>query len=333
MIKQAKTAEAPLRYIEARLVCRLSTDALFSAYKGSMLRGALGASLRKGLCMTRNRDCRACILSRNCVFPAIFSPLPAQDQPAPPPFCLEPDPGQRREYSQGEEFGFNLKLFGFCAEYLPFFVQAFRMAGETGLGDPARPGKFALAAVICQGQSIYDAASDSLETPQPQYLPQPCPGSASGSPARLDLRILSPLRHKNGNQFSARLEFADLFHLILRRIRALYLADKRAWSMDGEDYAALLARAQAAKTIRSSLQWRDWTRYSSRQETRMKFGGLLGDIAYAGDIAVFANLLKFAEIAHLGKQTSFGLGRIGADWSQGANSGQTATQNCKAENI
>lgn len=277
-----------------------------------MLRGALGASLRRGLCMTRARDCAACILARDCLFPRIFSPLPGAK--AAPPFCLVPDENPKSRYEAGEIFEFSLKLFAYGVEYLPFFIQAYRMAGENGLGSTGEPGKFVIERVMSQGQSIYDPQSDNLSKPAVLELPdceEPAPRSGQRG---VILRLCTPLRHKADNRISANLEFGDLFHLILRRIRALYLLEGRQWAMARDKYELLSRSAAAIRIDGNNLHWQDWTRYSSRQKSYMQFGGLTGEIIYQGNAGPFASLLRLGQLAHIGKQTSFGLGRIVAEY-------------------
>jgi len=41
----------------------------------------------------------------------------------------------------------------------------------------------------------------------------------------------------------------------------------------------------------------------------MKLGGLIGDIVYYGPITPFKPLLEAGELLHVGKGTSFGLGK------------------------
>jgi CRISPR/Cas system endoribonuclease Cas6 (RAMP superfamily) len=41
----------------------------------------------------------------------------------------------------------------------------------------------------------------------------------------------------------------------------------------------------------------------------MKFGGLIGSITYEGKFDKFLPLLKLGEFIHIGKNTTFGLGK------------------------
>ena len=42
----------------------------------------------------------------------------------------------------------------------------------------------------------------------------------------------------------------------------------------------------------------------------MFMGGLVGSVIYEGDLGEYLPLIEFSEKAHLGKNTSFGLGKI-----------------------
>jgi hypothetical protein len=71
----------------------------------------------------------------------------------------------------------------------------------------------------------------------------------------------------------------------------------------------LASEADGVAVTSSTLQWRDWKRYSSRQQTSMKLGGLVGTVTYAGDLTPFLPLLLAGEVLHAGKATAFGLGK------------------------
>jgi len=58
------------------------------------------------------------------------------------------------------------------------------------------------------------------------------------------------------------------------------------------------------------LRWSDWTRYSSRQKTRMQLGGVTGRFVLSGEgLAEHWPVLWRGQWWHIGKTTSMGLGR------------------------
>lgn len=69
--------------------------------------------------------------------------------------------------------------------------------------------------------------------------------------------------------------------------------------------------AQQAATIVSekNLHWRDWTRYSSRQQQKMALGGVVGNWKLSGDLTLFMPFLHLGQWLHVGKEATFGLGR------------------------
>ena len=110
------------------------------------------------------------------------------------------------------------------------------------------------------------------------------------------------------NRLQAELPFHVLTRAILRRISLLDTCFG-----EGEpplDYKGLIARAQAVKVVRSSIRWFDWQRYSYRQDKAMLLGGVTGEATYAGDMNEYMPLIRFAEKVHLGKATTFGLGKF-----------------------
>ena len=73
------------------------------------------------------------------------------------------------------------------------------------------------------------------------------------------------------------------------------------------DFAELKRTAEACKG-QGVLEWRDWARYSGRQQRRMKLGGVTGSYEISGDLAPFAPFLRAGELIHLGKNATLGLG-------------------------
>jgi CRISPR/Cas system endoribonuclease Cas6 (RAMP superfamily) len=46
----------------------------------------------------------------------------------------------------------------------------------------------------------------------------------------------------------------------------------------------------------------------------MQFGGVVGSVAYQGYLSEFLPLMDLAEKLHIGKQSTFGLGKIEYSW-------------------
>ncbi|MDI9571327.1 MAG: CRISPR system precrRNA processing endoribonuclease RAMP protein Cas6 [Pseudomonadota bacterium] len=199
--------------------------------------------------------------------------------------------------------------------------EAFAMAagGEPGpfplAADPGRSPAGGEAAPLSETAAA-NAASFSVSAPVSPGAPprKRRPGAtkpreeAPPVPEGLEVELLTPLRLKYMNRLGASLPFHVLIRASLRRVAALC-----HYYGDGEpalDYRGLTARAQAVAADETDLFWFDWERYSSRQDQRMLMGGITGRVRYTGEIGEFLPLLRFCEKVHLGKQTTFGLGRI-----------------------
>ena len=85
----------------------------------------------------------------------------------------------------------------------------------------------------------------------------------------------------------------------------------RDWDADGplvDNFGSLLA-ASANIRDKKRLVWRDWTRFSSRQQQKMTLGGVIGEWTLSGTLTPFLPFLRLGEWLHVGKEASFGLGR------------------------
>ncbi|HEV2499332.1 MAG TPA: CRISPR system precrRNA processing endoribonuclease RAMP protein Cas6 [Terriglobia bacterium] len=109
--------------------------------KGNTLRGAFGSSFRRLVCVPECRNAHACPLAESCPYKLIFEPSPPQgsdrlskNQDIPRPFIFRPPLDLKTSYEAGETFEFDLVLLGTAANYLPYFVLAFREVVSAGFG-------------------------------------------------------------------------------------------------------------------------------------------------------------------------------------------------------
>ena len=123
----------------------------------------------------------------------------------------------------------------------------------------------------------------------------------------LAISLLTPLRLRFDGHITDKIEFHVLIRNLLRRISSLsYFHCGEKFQVD---FKGLIEKAKAVNQIKSDIHWYDWKRYSTRQEEWMSLGGVTGTVSYEGDISDFMLLLRLGEYVHVGKGTSFGLGK------------------------
>ena len=293
--------------------CTLLDDALLPPYKGSTFRGAFGSALKRAVCVAKRQECPTCLLSSRCVYAQTFESSSQESEGShikaspPVPYIIEPPLNTHTHFAAGSPFDFSLLLFGKANESLPYFVYAFEIMGEAGIGKKLRGqrGRFALNTVKKAGAVIYDSDSKKLKSSKTEDVVI-IPALQTPDTSTVRVNLLTPLRLKHNNMLSSELPFHTLVRAMLRRISGLF-----EHFGDGEpllDYRGLIARAQDITIENSSLRWHDWERYSNRQEQAMMMGGLIGSVVYSGSLAPYLPLFELCKNLHIGKQSSFGLG-------------------------
>jgi hypothetical protein len=229
----------------------------------------------------------------------------------PHPFVLEPPGTEQVTFSKGSAFSIDLLLFGFANDYLAYFVYAFEEMGRLGLGRSlgGRRASFQLVRVTRGSEIVYDPQDGTFQKPSVQALQlRPIRESPTQAISTITVTLETPLRLKFANEFSADLPFHVLVRGMLRRVSVLN--EHFGAGEPDLDYRGLVARAEKISTVKSTIRWFDWERYSNRQDRAMLMGGIIGEITYGGCLDEFVPLLEYCEIVHVGKATAFGLGKI-----------------------
>ena len=121
-------------------------------------------------------------------------------------------------------------------------------------------------------------------------------------------RTMTRLKFQGG--LEDRPEFHVLIRSLLRRTSSLlYFHHGTRLDMD---FRGFISQAETVRLAALNTRWVDWERYSSRQDTRMKLGGLVGTATYEFNDARLAEFflpwLVLGEYVHVGKGCTFGLG-------------------------
>lgn len=317
MIESNQTLQLPIaRY---RFIAQVQTPLNLPDFAAATLRGAFGLALKSLVCLFGNRACSGCTLVQRCAYPAIFevqaAPVSSDRMPqgvkrlAPYSIEIPHIPGGRR-LAPGDRLEFDMVLTGReVLKELPLIIAAWQRALAGGLGKEM--GKCRLERVdyladsqASRGIPVYSEAGQTVVAHSAELcLP------AFSSTRNVNLHFLSPLRLVQRGQL---ITLADLTpgvflrHLI-RRVNFQLGHELADWN--GNQQVSLLnAQADAVNGETPAMTWQDWSRYSTRQQQRMTFGGLLGHWLLSDVPVELQKILYLGQWVHVGKETAFGLG-------------------------
>ncbi len=270
-------------------------------FSGATLRGSFGQSLKQ-ICTNRTvKSCKGCISLLNCAYAAVFesgalSLVKVNQVTSLPPYIIVPPLKPKTAFTAGDEFIFQIKLFGDSFQFFPSIRQAIVTMGQNGIGRKCNSGagKF----------QVVDIAHELLDIE--------LESNSSKAYNRLVVHFISPTRIQQKNEvmtFRDEIPFVTLTRAILRRYSAL--EDGFGNGAERLDYRGLVSHAENITIQASDSRWFDISRYSSRQQRQRKMGGVVGSIEYnGGGLERYLPLLNYCQETHLGKQTSFGFGKF-----------------------
>jgi hypothetical protein len=297
-------------------------DALrLPTWKGSAIRGAFGYVFRRLACVG-GRHCPPCQMPDRCPYHYIFETAPPPGARSlrkltdiPRPFVFEPPEDAAQVYSPGAPLALGLVLIGSGIEFLPHFIVTLRELGEQGLG--LRRGRLGALQVTATSDTapptvVYTETDRLVRTHNCiQTLDDlRSHGAKAWSGAgRFTLRFRTPTTLRRDGRLVDRPEMGTLARNLIHRITALsYFHCGEKWPTDAE-IPGLIRAAEQVRLVRASVRWVDWQRYSSRQQTTMKFGGIVGEATYEGEPGPLLPLLLAGQAVHVGRHCVFGNGR------------------------
>lgn len=300
-----------------RFVIQPKEELILPEYKGSTFRGGFGNAFRRAVCTVKDSDCQECLLKSKCVYSYVFeTPIPqdtevlSKSSHVPHPFVIEPPLEDRRIYGRDDRLTFDLVLIGRAIEYLPYFIFALEELGRIGIGKGR--GRYQLEEVIGLGigeeVGVFSGKERRILSPGAKITIDKLTPPRINGIERVEVEFLTPGRFLYEEKLTSKLEFHILFRTLLRRISSLmYFHCGKRLDLDFRD---MIEQAKAVSIEEDGLKWKDWERYSARQDERIKLGGVIGRISYCGPMEIFLQYLLLGEYIHVGKGTAFGLGKI-----------------------
>lgn len=149
-------------------------------------------------------------------------------------------------------------------------------------------------------------------------------------PNRVRLEFLTPLRLERNKHLLGKNELCPKELLLALARRMQQLTSVYIGVPEPFDWQAVQRAAERLEETRK-MEWGEFIRYSTRQAKSeqtsselqessrkvavpRKLGGMVGTWELRGDLTLIAPLLAFGELMHVGKATTFGLGRYRLVW-------------------
>ncbi len=308
-----------ITYTKTKFILEAKEEIHLPDFKGSAFRGLFGNTFKKVVCVLKKNTCENCLLRKSCIYSYIFETHPFKEPiiagrekyvSIPHPYIIEPPLENRRVYLQGEKINFHLILIGKASQYLPYFIYTFDEAGKVGVGKGR--GRFCLKSVVTDVEEIYSSDTNTVKKTTDKMIKiydDNLDKAYNEITNKLKLKLITPVRIKHDRKYIRDLPFYILIKTLLLRLDFLgyYHCDQDVPPLEVRE--KILKESEKIRIKSQEIRWWDWERYSTRQLTRMKLGGIIGEIEYEGEIKSYTNFLRAGELLHIGKNTSFGLGK------------------------
>lgn len=280
-----------LQYMPMEVSLVSLEDAQLPNFLGSTLRGVIGQVLYK------NQN----------VYKYLYHNGMAKDKiyDAVNPYIIVPPQCGQGVYKRGDVLKFKIILIGDAVQYARDFVLAVREIADLGLG--AFRYKFCLNKIIhCHDQRVIWQNENFYENHAFRKLVLPCWDLSDVRGVKIE--ILTPLRIRRNGQLLERLDFVTLIRNIVRRMEML--TERYGGSVNKDEAIHIQQLAAEIQCNHENLKIADLNRYSNRLGRKMDFSGLVGKISFHGDLTPFVPWLYAAQIVHIGRNTTFGMGQI-----------------------
>lgn len=282
-----------IEYLPLKVTLAFQERAELPPFLGSALRGAIGQALYR-----TDQEAYAFLYAKG-------KNSEGKQDIAKPYMVIPPDISiENRVVEAGEELSFEIVLFGSAEKYVDALTKALRRSSKYGLG--ARRYGFELCRISNGGKQrihwqeylFYEAGASG--------------GKKSGQKLSCVtgaiIRLCTPLRIRRGGQLLESISFETLIRNIINRI--LRLTERYGGWIDIGEAEKIQSLAAGVKTVRENLKIHHLQRYSNRVQDKMDFSGLMGEVEYEGDLTPFVSWLSAAQILHIGRNTTFGMGKI-----------------------
>lgn len=205
---------------------------------------------------------------------------------------------------QGEKIDFEFLMLGNGAEYGSSLIAALEQIYRFGLG--ARRYAFRLSEIISSQEQriIWRNGRRLISVLNSAVVPWLELQHVTG----VVVKVCTPLRIRHGGRLVKKITFQALIRNITNRI--LEITERYGGWTDRDEAVRIQTLAAEVQTVRHELRLEHLDRYSNRTNRKMDLSGLVGELEYKGDLTPFVPWLYAAQWLHVGRNTTFGMGKI-----------------------
>ncbi|MCB1158161.1 MAG: CRISPR system precrRNA processing endoribonuclease RAMP protein Cas6 [Leptospiraceae bacterium] len=281
-------------------------------FTGSLLRGSFGHALKKVFCEQYSDKCSECSSSSDCGYFQIFE---SQDDNfrkmgyhyKPHPYIITPC--HKSYYKVGDKLQFKMTFFGDFIRFFPYLSKTFEEMGKVGFGKDRNTFSLSSIRDDISGKELYSEKDKmaeiktlSIQEYARKEFDRIFRGSNTGT-GDFDMVFLTPGRFAENGKVLKSINGKLLFDSINRRYSTMH-------SFYGEFDRKDISGEEEVQITVNDCSYKKWNRYSNRQERKVQQSGILGTYTLKNISPRTFQILKAMEILHIGKNTSFGLGKI-----------------------
>ena len=290
---------------------------------GAVFRAGFSKIMRKVACDNQNLACSVCPDRKRCHFfwlyenSGEFAQIKLDRFRTPPkPFIFEPPIQLKSQhYRAGDLLMINLILIGEALRYTSKLIVVFQEMEKhklNGIADPFFLQTFTGKNIITGDTvSLYSQKSVAIPNRNTSFtLPDFIRHHKPTAPiSQITVIFKTPTRIKGTGSFSRAISFKILIQTLLTRITALaYNYGRQAHYLNFRELVNLAGEIR----IIDQQEPPEFRSKTADEKKHSYLGGYVGQITYQGNLTPFWPWLKVAEIIHLGKNCTFGLGKIHA---------------------
>ena len=279
-----------IKYLPIKIFLTSIEKAVLPAFLGSTLRGAVGQAL----------------YTDTAAYTYLYNnrTLKGNSQDVVNPYIIVPPEMNRISYRAGDELNFNMVLLGDAEQYAQALVNALQLVQKLKLGASRYPFELKKITHCLDQRIIWQNAHLNETAIQSAVLPY----RTLPDVRQLTIQMQTPLRIRRNGLLLEKVDFSTIIRNITKRIEAI--VERYGGWVDRIETERIRILASQVCITQNSLQKNNMERYSNRLGEKMDFSGLIGSMQFEGALSPFVPWLYAAQILHIGRNTTFGMGKI-----------------------